>query len=84
VRATFRLLDTQSFAIDTGRGLTPVPFRRFGRDRFDAAPAVFSGDVTVRAIGWKRDAFQPLWRVVQTSPLPCTVLAVSTEMKFTE
>ncbi|MEW5727051.1 MAG: hypothetical protein AB1918_04420 [Pseudomonadota bacterium] len=84
VRACFRLLDTQALSIDTGRGLTSIPFRRFGRDRFDASPPSFSGDVTIRAIGWKRDAFSPLWRVAQDVPLPCTVLAVSTEMKLTD
>lgn len=82
VRAHFRLLDTKALHIDTGRGLTPIAFRRFGRQQFDAAPPPFSGDVQIRAIGWKRDAFQPLWRVRQDVPLPCTILAVATEMKI--
>jgi hypothetical protein len=84
VRASFRLLDSRSFAIDTGRGLTQVPFRRFGRDSFDASPPAFSGDVTIRAIGWRRDVFQPLWRIAQDVPLPCTVLSVATEMKLSD
>ncbi|MGE5476571.1 MAG: hypothetical protein ACM3Q1_07955 [Bacteroidales bacterium] len=81
VRAHFRLLDTKALHIDTGKGMTAIPFRRFGRHQFDAAPPPFSGDVQIRAIGWRRDAFQPLWRIVQDVPLPCTVLAVATEMK---
>lgn len=81
VKGCFRVLDTQALHIDTGRGLTPIPFRRFGKDCFDAAPPSFSGDVQIRAIGWKRDAMQPLWRISQDVPLPCTVLSVSTEMK---
>lgn len=81
VRAHFRLLDTKALHIDTGKGLTAIPFRRFGRHQFDAAPPPFSGDVQIRAIGWRRDAFQPLWRIAQDVPLPCTVLAVATEMK---
>lgn len=84
VRAHFRLLDTKALHIDTGRGLTPIAFRRFGRQQFDAAPPPFSGDVQIRAIGWKRDAFQPLWRVRQDVPLPCTILAVATEMKIAD
>jgi hypothetical protein len=84
VRAHFRLLDTQALHIDTGRGLNPIPLRRFGRHRFDAAPPSFSGDVQIRAIGWKRDAFQPLWRVAGDVPLPCTLLAVATEMKVAD
>ncbi|MGE5515319.1 MAG: hypothetical protein ACM31D_05805 [Bacteroidota bacterium] len=81
VRAHFRVLDTKALHIDTGKGLTAIPFRRFGRHQFDAAPPPFSGDVQIRAIGWRRDAFQPLWRIAQDVPLPCTVLAVATEMK---
>lgn len=84
VRAHFRLLDTQALHIDTGKGLTAIPFRRFGKHQFDAAPPPFSGDVQIRAIGWRRDAFQPLWRVAQDVPLPCTILAVATEMKLAE
>lgn len=82
IRAHFRLLDTQALHLDTGKGPVPVPFRRFGRHSFDAGPPLFSGDVQVRAIGWKRDAFAPLWRIAQDAPLPCTVLAVATEMKI--
>ena len=81
IRAHFRLLDTQALYLDTGKGATAIPFRRFGAHAYDAAPPVFSGDVQVRAIGWKRDAFAPLWQIVQDTPLPCTVLAVATEMK---
>ncbi|KAF0225915.1 MAG: hypothetical protein FD176_70 [Rhodospirillaceae bacterium] len=82
IRAHFRLLDTQALHLDTGKGPVPVPFRRFGRHSFDAGPPLFSGDVQIRAIGWKRDAFAPLWRIAQDAPLPCTVLAVATEMKI--
>lgn len=81
IRVHFRLLDTQSLHVDTGQGPMPIAFRRFGADRFDAAPPVFSGDVQIRAIGWHRDAFQPLWRVVGDMPLPCTLLGVSAELK---
>ncbi len=84
VRAHFRVLDTQALHIDTGRGATAIPFRRFGKDTFGAGPPTFSGDVRVRAIGWNRDAMQPLWRIVQDVPMPCTVLSVSTEMKLAE
>jgi hypothetical protein len=84
VRARFRLLDAKALHLDTGKGLTAIPFRRFGRHQFDAAPPAFSGDVQIRAIGWRRDAFQPLWRIVQDVPLPCTILAVATEMKTAE
>lgn len=84
VQARFRVLDTKALHIDTGRGPIPIPFRRFGKVSFDAEPPVFSGDVQVRAIGWSRNAMQPLWRIVQDVPMPCTVLSVSTQMKLAE
>ena len=84
VMASFRVLDTKALHIDTGRGPTPIPFRRFGTDRFDADPPAFSGDVRVRAIGWNRNVMQPLWRISQDVPMPCTVLSVSTQMKLTD
>ncbi|WP_322096295.1 hypothetical protein [Paramagnetospirillum caucaseum] len=81
VQACFRVLDTKALFIDTGRGATPIPFRRRGPDRFATRPPAFSGDVKVRAIGWTRDVMQPLWRIEQDLPLPCTVISVSTEIK---
>lgn len=84
VQACFRVLDTQALHIDTGRGPVAVPFRRRGADRFSTRPTAFSGDVKVRAIGWTRDVMQPLWRIEQNHPLPCTVISVSTEIKGAE
>jgi hypothetical protein len=81
VQACFRVLDTKALHIDTGRGATPIPFRRRGTERFATRPPAFSGDVKVRAIGWTRDVMQPLWRIEQDLPLPCTVISVSTEIK---
>ncbi|OAN50156.1 hypothetical protein A6A04_01730 [Paramagnetospirillum marisnigri] len=84
VQASFRVLETAALHVDTGRGPLPVPLRRFGSARFGAAPPRFSGDIAVRALGWKHDALQPLWRIRQDSPLPCCVLSVTTQMKFAD
>ncbi|MBI3446481.1 MAG: hypothetical protein HY055_14265 [Magnetospirillum sp.] len=84
VQACFRVLETKALHIDTGRGAIPIPFRRLGADRFSTRPASFSGDVRVRAIGWKRDCMLPLWRIEQDMPLPCTLLSVATEIKTAE
>ena len=84
VRAHFRVLDTRALYIDTGRGPTSVPFRRFGKASFDAEPPPFSGDVRVRALGWSADPMTPLWRIHQDVPLPCTVLSVATEVKLAD
>jgi hypothetical protein len=44
----------------------------------DTGPAAFTGDVTVRALGWRHGGTAPLWRIAQEAPLACTILAVST------
>ncbi|MCS6890081.1 MAG: hypothetical protein NZN45_00520 [Rhodovarius sp.] len=84
VSATFRLLETADFAVDLGRGPEQVPFRRLDTALLDAPPIRFSGDVRLRALGWRRDAMQPLWRIEGHAPLPMTLLSVTTEMRMTD
>ncbi|MCC7427215.1 MAG: hypothetical protein IT557_09935 [Alphaproteobacteria bacterium] len=81
VSVTLRVQDTASLAVDTGRGARPVPFRRFGAIDLDTPPAPFTGDITVRALGWRRDAARSLWRITGDTPMPLTILAVTTEMR---
>lgn len=80
VAITFRLHETAALRLDTGRGFAEVPFKRFGTGVLDAAPAPFTGDRTVRAFGWRQGADGPLWRIAQDTPLPFTLLSVSTEL----
>jgi hypothetical protein len=84
VSATFRLLDTAALAVDLGRGAAPVPFRRMDTPMLDAAPPRFTGDVTLRGLGWRRDTIQPLWRIEGDTPLPMTLLSVTTETRMTD
>ncbi|MBB4285119.1 hypothetical protein [Roseospira goensis] len=85
IRATLRLRDTAALWLDTGAGPSIQPFLRFGGHAvFDTPPTPLSGDLSIRALGWQRDALVPLWRVVQDAPLPCTVLSVTTEVKVTD
>lgn len=84
VAATFRLLETTALAVDLGRGAEPVPFRRLDAALLDAAPAPFTGDVTLRGLGWRRDRLKPLWRVEGDAPLPMTLLSVTTEIRITD
>lgn len=85
VLVTFRLYETAALTVDTGGGARPIPFKRLGTSGvLDTAPEPFTGDVKVRAIGWHRDFTAPLWRVVQSAPLPSTVLSATTEMKVTD
>ncbi|WP_043830769.1 hypothetical protein [Muricoccus aerilatus] len=84
VAATFRLLGTGSLAVDLGRGVQPVPFRRLDSPMLDAAPPLFTGDVTVRGLGWQRASLAPLWRIEGDAPLPFTLLSVTTETRMTD
>ena len=84
VSVTFRLLETKALAVDLGRGPQPVVFRRLGTALLDAAPPAFTGDVRLRAIGWRRDALAPLWRIADDTPLPMTLLSVTTDMRITD
>jgi hypothetical protein len=81
VRITFRLLATQSLHIDTGSGLRELPLRKVGEGAMDRTPAPFTGDRSVRALGWRRGTEQPPWRIEQATPLPCTLLSATTEVK---
>lgn len=80
VAVTLRLQDTAGLRLDTGRGPVDVPFRRFGSGVLDGPAPAFTGDVTVRAIGWRSGGVAPLWRIEQDTPLPFTLLSVATEI----
>lgn len=84
VAATFRLLETVALAVDLGRGAEPVAFRRLDAMHLGAAPPAFTGDVTLRGLGWRRDRMRPLWRIEGDAPLPMTLLSVTTETRMTD
>jgi hypothetical protein len=84
VSVTFRLLETGSLAVDLGHGPNPVPFRRLDTPLLDSAPGRFTGDVRLRALGWRRDALASLWRIEDATPLPMTLLSVTTETRITD
>jgi hypothetical protein len=84
VSATFRVLATPALSVDLGRGVQPVPFRRLDTALLDAAPVPFTGDVTLRALGWRRDALAPLWRVEGDTPLPLTLLSVTADTRMND
>lgn len=84
VAVTFRLLGTAALSVDLGRGAEPVAFRRLDTALLDAPPAPFTGDVTLRGLGWRRDRLRPLWRVEGDAPLSFTLLSVTTEIRMTD
>ena len=85
VQGIYRLQNTQSLKLDTGRGLADIALRQLGEDLIlDAPPPLVSGDITVRALGWKIDGTQSLWRIEQDVPLAFTLLSVITEIKVND
>jgi hypothetical protein len=84
VAVTFRLLETPAVNVDLGQGPRALALRRFNVDHFDAPPTPFTGDATLRGIGWRRDRIAPLWRITGTAPLPLTLLSVTTEIRMND
>ncbi len=80
IDATFRLESSAALRVDTGQGYRDLPFQRLGSALLDRPPEIFSGDKTLRALGWRRGG-QPLWRIAGDAPLPLTLLSVTTETK---
>ena len=83
ISITLRVWETGALFLDSGRGLVQVPFKRFGGSILDSPQHPFSGDVTIRTLGWRDTGIQPLWRIEQDVPLPFTLLSVSTELSVT-
>ena len=84
VAVTFRLLETPALNVDLGQGARAVPFRRFNNDHFDAPLMPFTGDASLRGLGWRRDRLAPLWRITGDAPLPLTLLSVTTEIRMND
>lgn len=81
VEATFRLYQTSALTLDVGRGLRDVSLRAIGETSILNAPApVVSGDIKIRAYGWKNDTSKPLWRIEQDAPLPFALLSVQMDI----
>lgn len=82
IRVVFRLLATGMLRANTGSGKQLVPLGPPGTSGSTGSTGpVFTGDVAMRALGWRRGASQPPWRIEQDDPAPCTILSVTTEIK---
>lgn len=80
VALTFRFLNTAALYVDTGRGVIDCPLRRLGTSALGANIDLFTGDRSLRAYGWRKDASRSVWRIEQSAPLPFTLLSVASEM----
>ena len=84
VALTLRLMETAALCIDLGKGFKDQPFKKIATGGIlDTPPVPFSGDKTLRALGWKQDGTQPLWVIEQDRPLPFTLLSATADIKVT-
>ena len=74
IRFAFRVKDTAALQVDGGRGFQT-------RQLPSTVSGLFSGDVGIRAMGWRRGAERPPWRIMQNTAAPFTLLSVTTELK---
>jgi hypothetical protein len=74
VRVVFRVLRAGALRANVGAGVRSIDL-----GAHDASG--HTGDVVVRALGWRRGTRLPAWRIEQDDPAPCTVLSVTTEIK---
>jgi len=81
VSLALRLKDTQALTLDVGRGPKKVAFKNFAKEGvLDRATPPFTGDITVRALGWRKNGTENLWRIEQDTPLAFSVLSLVEEL----
>ncbi|AXO15660.1 hypothetical protein [Thalassospira indica] len=80
VSVTLRLQETGQLRVDTGRGLRDVALPVSADDK----DALYSGDITLRALGWRRGSGgtvkSGLWRIAGDLPRPFLLLGAASEM----
>ncbi|MDR1361524.1 MAG: hypothetical protein LBJ18_04495 [Rickettsiales bacterium] len=74
-----RVLDTKSvfFKIGTKEFRAPLP----NEVQKPEAPG-YSGDVSVSLLGTNNDTMKPLWAIEGSEPLPCTILSITAEGRY--
>ncbi len=80
ISVTFRLQETAALRLNVGRGYADVPFQSLGPTLLDQPAPAFTGDKTVRALGWRTVGPDALWSIRQDVPLPFTLLSVATKV----
>lgn len=84
VEGIFRLEETAALRLDVGRGLKDIALHDIDEITLGQPLPQISKDVRVRALGWQADGTKPLWRAAQDTPLPFTLLSVTTELKVND
>ncbi|MEZ5836006.1 MAG: hypothetical protein R3D03_09765 [Geminicoccaceae bacterium] len=77
VRLSFRVQETRSLTVDAGRGPEHILQRPT-----ESEP--LTGDVSMRALGWRRGYAGHPWIIAQRDPLPFVLLSATIELKVPE
>ncbi|MEZ5823457.1 MAG: hypothetical protein R3C97_01550 [Geminicoccaceae bacterium] len=77
VRFSFRVHETSTLAVDAGQGTRKI---------LDVGPGIppLTGDVAMRAFGWRRGYAARPWIISQREAEPFALLSATTELKVTE
>ncbi|MCB2011063.1 MAG: hypothetical protein KDF64_10785 [Geminicoccaceae bacterium] len=81
VRYSFRVHETTALHVDAGQGSRQL------LSRGTSGPPMtgpMTGDVTMRAFGWRRGYAARPWTITQREPEPFALLCATTEMKVSE
>jgi hypothetical protein len=78
-RLDFQLLDSRALVVDPGDGP-----RRLALGGSAAPASAFTGDASLRVLGWRRGSQASAWRITQDVPLPFTLLSVTTQLKVND
>ena len=82
IKSVFKILESNSFCVDMGKGYFNVPLRRMSDDKIlDADPIKFTGDIKLHALGWIRDIKKTMWSIKSSEPGAFTLLSVVTDIK---
>ena len=82
VKATFRVIDTASFEIDTGTGLHQEIIRSMSSYLLDKPLSAKTSDIVVRALGWIRSPTEPLWYIQGDTPKPFKLVSVTSDIQI--
>lgn len=74
-----RVLNTKSlFFRDAGREYRAA----MPNDIYAATAPGYSGDVGITLLGSRAKIVDPLWEIISNEPLPCTILSITTEGRY--
>jgi len=79
MKLSARVLDTKSLFFRVGDRTVRAPLPNEIQTNQSAG---FSGDTEITLLGTTTNTIEPLWRITGSEPLPCTILSVTAEGRY--